>query len=375
MPLNLTPLEASLFTPVMARAVGPGVPGPAKMMAAKGLVPMGPRDLVTVLYQLSLDPDRTVADAAKATADGLPDNIAGAALGDALDPRVLHYFAALVLDRAKLVEKVLLNRAAHDETFVMLASKVGEHELELIATNQERLLRTPAIIEAIYFNKQGRMSTVERLLEMAVRNGLTLDRIPQFREIAASIMGTPPSAQDANAAAAADAAFAAAMKEGEEGEGEVGEMELAQSEETQEGVAALLRAPLREVPKMSFVKKIRLASIGTPLHRALLIRDPNRAVAMATIQSDAVTEQEATRYAMNRALSEDIIREIAKRKDWQKNYMIKVALANNPKCPLSYSMHILPHLRPNDVKALVRSKNVPSVLAQAAREALRKKGQ
>jgi hypothetical protein len=371
MALALTPLDITQLSAVVARAVGPTVPGPAKMMAAKGLVPMGPKDLVTVLYQLSLDADARIADAAKGTAEGLPDNIASAALADALDVRILHFFAERVVDRPGLMEKILLNRSTHDETFIVLASKLQEHELELLATNQERLLRCPAIIEALYFNKQTRMSTVERLVELAVRNGITLSRIPQFKEIAAALMGTAPTVKDAATVAAEDAAFAAAMKGGED-EGPVGEMEL-EEQESQEGLAALLKAPLREVTKMSLVKKIRLASVGTPLHRALLIRDPNRTVALAAINSDAVSEQEAARYASNRALSEEVVREIAKRKEWQKNYMIKVSLVNNPKTPLAYSMHILPHLRPNDVRALVRSKNIPSTLAQAAKESLRKK--
>jgi hypothetical protein len=371
MALALTPLDLTQLSAVVARAVGPNVPGPAKMMAAKGLVPMGPKDLVTVLYQLSLDPEARIAEGAKATAEGLPDSIASTALADALDARILHFFAERVLERPALMEKILLNRATHDETFIVLGGKLQEHELELLATNQERLLRCPAIIEALYFNKQTRMSTVERLVELAVRNGLTLARIPQFKEIAATLMGTAPTHKDAATVAAEDAAFAAAMKDGED-EGPVGEMEL-QEQESQEGMAALLRAPLREVTKMSLVKKIRLASVGTPLHRSLLIRDPNRTVAMAAINSDAVSEQEAARYAGNRALSEEVIREIAKRKEWQKNYMIKVSLVNNPKTPLSYSMHILPHLRANDVRALVRSKNIPSTLSQAAKESLRKK--
>jgi hypothetical protein len=79
------------------------------------------------------------------------------------------------------------------------------------------------------------------------------------------------------------------------------------------------------------------------------------------------------RPAAPRSLPEEIIRYIAGRKDWQKNYQVKVALVNNPKCPLPTSMHLLPHLFPRDLKALVRSKNIPSALAQAAKEVMRKK--
>ena len=51
---------------------------------------------------------------------------------------------------------------------------------ELIATNEERLLAHPAIIEKLYLNKNSRMSTADRILELAVRNDIELG-IPGLR--------------------------------------------------------------------------------------------------------------------------------------------------------------------------------------------------
>jgi hypothetical protein len=368
--LDLTPLDATLLPPMVARVAGPTAQPPAKLMAARGLAPLGPKDLVTALYQLSHDPDPKISAAAKETAASLPDNILGAALEAQLDARVLHFLAGFVTDRSQLVEKVLLNRCAHDATLAWLAGALGESELEILAGNQERLLACPAIIEALYFNKQARMSTVERLLELAVRNGLTLDRVPHFKDIAASILGAPPAARDPSTAATEDAAFAAAMNEAGDAEAQTA---LEESEESQENLVNLTRTPLKDVPKLSLVKKVRLASLGNSMHRALLIRDPNRTVALAAIEAGGVSEQEAARYAANRSLPEEVIREITKRKDWQKNYLVKMNLVNNPKCPLAHAMHLLPHLRPSDLRALVRSKNISSALANAAKEMLRKK--
>jgi hypothetical protein len=363
MPLQLTPLEENLLSPVLARAVGPGVQGPAKMMAARGLMPLGPRDLVTALYQLALDPDAKVAEAAKGTSATLPENILGAALGEALDPRVLHFFAVQVVDRRALIERVLLNRSTHDDTLIHLAGCLPEAEVELLASNQERLLRCPPIIEALYFNKQARMSTVERLLELAVRNNISLNQIPEFRDIAAAILGAaakPAAAQQQ--AAIEDEAFRAALAD----EGPVGDMEIeAPLEEDDERVVS--------ISKLSLVKKIRLAHVGSAGMRALLVRDTNKQVAMAAIRSPAVTDQEAARYAADRALGEEIIRFIANKKEWMRAYNLKVNLVNNPKCPLSSAMHLLPHLREVDLRALTRSKNVPSTITKAAKEAIRKK--
>ncbi len=371
MPLPLTPLDASVLSPVVAKVVGPGG-GPAKIMAARGLVPMGPKDLVTALYQLSLDADTKIAEMAKGTAEGLPDNILGAALGDALQPLVLHFFAAHILDRPALIEKLLLNRATHDQTLIYLATKLGERELELLASNQERLLRCPAIIEALYFNRQARMSTVERLLEMAARNGLNLNQIPQFKEIAAGILGGKIQKRSEEEAAAMDAAFAEVLAEDD---GEIGEMEMDAAEGEGEGIEEDVPGgkKRKKISEMTIMEKVRLASVGSSADRAVLIRDANRTVSMAAIESPAISDQEVARFASNRSLGEEVIRVIANKKEWHKNYQVKVSLVNNPKCPVSHSMHFLPHLRPNDLRALVRSKNIPSALVNAAKEMLRKK--
>jgi len=369
MALELTPLEPGALSPGVARAVS--APGPARMMAARGMVPMGPRDLITVLYQLSRDADAKVAQTAEATADGLPDNILSASLGDTLDPRILDFYGRRVADKTEIVEKVLLNKAIHDDTLIYFAGKLKERELEILAGNQQRILGCPRIIEAMYFNNQARMSTVKRLLELAVRHNLVLD-LPQYKEIAASIMGEVQqraqlAAEEAEQLQALeedimDEAFAEAIAMGDEGV--VGEMEMEDQEPDEKSIRLLDRP---------FLEKIRLAATGKLFHRMVLIRDTNKTVAMAVIQSAAVTDQEAARYAANRSLHEDIIRYIAYKKEWQKNYFVKLALVNNPKCPLAASVRLLNHLRPNDLRALSRSKNVPAALVQAARQLMHKR--
>jgi hypothetical protein len=339
------------------------------MMAARGLAPMGPGELLTALYQLTFDNEDKIAGAAREAADGLPDKILAAGLGDALDVRVLDFFAQKVISRGELVERVLLNPATDDQTFLTMAGQLAERELETMAGNQQRLLRCPAIIEAIYFNRQARMSTVDRLLEMAVRNGLTLDRVPQYKEIAAHILGgaspEEPAAEPASRSDAEqrlDQAFAAVISE-QWDEGPVDSLEF--DAENEQAMKATLS--WRE---LSVSAKIRQASIGGVFQRMLAIRDANRTVALAAIASAGVNEQEAARYAADRGLSEEVVRYIAYRKEWLKNYQVKLNLVKNPKCPLAQSMRLLRHLRPADVKLLSRSKAIPAALAQAARQHL-----
>lgn len=387
MALEQTPLTPAQMTPAVSRAVGPTAGTQARMMAAQGLVPLGPDELVTAMYQLTFDQDPKVANVAKERSVALPDAVLGPALDGPLDPRVIDFFALQVVRKGKLVERVLLNRNTSDATFLKLAGKLKERELEILAGNQERMLRTPAIIEALYFNRNARMSTVQRLIELAARSGLTLTKIPHFAELVKGLgmapepapvpppqPGVAPAADPGQAPAASmmtepnldeqamDSAYSAAMTdwaEEEEDEGEDWEEDgFGDQGEEKEEQFDLLNMPINT--------KIRLATIGSTSMRNALVKDANKLVAMAAITSPGVTDSEAAKHASNRGLHEDVIRYIASKREWQKNYMVKVNLVNNPKTPLAYSMRMLVHLRNAELKKLAGSKNVPSPLAQAA---------
>ena len=354
-----TPIELADLSAAVARVAAPSVAPAGRMMAARGLAPMGPKDLLVALYQLSLDTEANIAQAAKQTAQKLPENILGAGLVEALDARVIDFFSALVLDRDELIEKILLNRATDDSTFVVLAGKLPEAGIELMAGNQIRLLRSPAIIEAIYFNRHARMSTVDRLLELAVRNGLDLHQIPQFEALKANILGTPQQETlvDEQERTVSDSLFASFLG-GDDDEGPVDQLEFETAEDKE-----------TRMSDMSISEKIRLATLGNSFSRMVLVRDSNRVVAMAAIQSPAIRDQEVVRYAADRGLSEDVIRYIANRREWLKNYQVKLALANNPKTPLPSTLKLLKLLRFSDVRSIARSKSVPAAVAKAAKQA------
>ncbi|MBW2731765.1 MAG: hypothetical protein JRH20_05185 [Deltaproteobacteria bacterium] len=252
-----------------------------------------------------------------------------------------------------------------------MAKALSDVNLEILAGNSQRLLRHPPIIEAFYFNKSARMSTVNRVLELAVRNGLTLDNVPHFKELAASILqsGAQEQAEARTVEQEAmDAAFAQVMSE-EYDQDQVDQLELEDKLEGEE----LKNLNAQQMLALPIIAKIRMATLGNAFHRMVLIRDTNKLVSLAAIKSPAISEQEIQRYAGNRGLSEDVIRHIAAKREWQKNYSVKVALINNSKCPLAHSMRLLTHLRANDLRILSRSRNVPAPLVQAAKRAIRNK--
>jgi hypothetical protein len=61
-----------------------------------------------------------------------------------------------------------------------------------------------------------------------------------------------------------------------------------------------------------------------------------------------------------------VIREIARNKEFIRNYPVKVALVNNPKTPVSTALGFVSLLHKKDLQLLSRNKNVSSVISTAA---------
>jgi hypothetical protein len=377
--LELTPLEK--LPPAVERAAGAKAPAPLRLMAARGLAPLGPTDLLTALYQLSLSDEEAVRTAALKSAVEVPEKILSGALAEPLDARVLDFFARRLWQRTKLLEVLLLNRATHDETFRHLATLCDEAELELMARNEERLLRAPAIIAALYMNPKTRMSTAERAIELAVRNDVRVDGIPAFDEAARAIAES--GARTPEEEAALDAAFKKAAEVAVDPAGALAMVPLDEQEaaaladqtaqqaaDDAEATSAEIEEKKQRLADLNPAAKIRAATLGNAFARAVLIRDTNRQVSMACIRSPGVSDSEAMRYASNRSLDDDVIRYIANNRQWLRLYGIKVALVNNPKCPVGVSMRLLPHLAVRELKTLARSKGIPSALATAAKNML-----
>jgi hypothetical protein len=362
-----TPLDPATLSAAAKKALGPG---PARMMASRGLVPLPPSEQITVLYQLAIDADQNLATAARTTAMGLPDKLLAGALADAnVDARVLDLFAQLHGDKAIAFEALVGNMAVGDPTIAYLAENGGPAEVDRIATNEQRLLRHPEIIAAMYQNKHARMSTVDRIVELAVRNNVRVPGLAAWDEIARALSVSPPVSS-----AEADALFALAA----DATLRIPDAELVEGDADQV-LPDDARDPLAEkedlpIDKLSVPGKIRLATLGNAVARGVLIRDPIRIVAVAAIKAPGVTEFEAARYASNQSLPEDVIRHIASRREWTKLYGIKYSLCRNPKTPVTEAMRMLPFLREKDLVVLSKSKGVPSAVVAQARKLMMQRG-
>jgi len=359
--------------PALPKAVAALVAGasPAKLMAVRGMAPMRPAEFLIAVYQLSFDVDPAVKGAAESAPANLPDKIVLGPLADPLPVQVLHFFAErLPTSRRQAIEKILFNQATSDETFVLLGKRLDEGSLDLIFQNEVRLLRCPALVEALYFNKHSRMSSVSRALELCARNGIHLDGIPAFADMASAIMADPNAA----APSAADEAFAAILTHADAANlAEAGlhaDQRGAADEAEPEAAQRKLSGSFIKFDELKIFEKIRLATIGNAYCRSVLIRDSNRLVAMSVVRSPAISDGEIVAAAGNRAICDDVIRFIANNREHTKDYAVKQALVNNPKCPLGSSLRLLSFLRPDDLKAVARSRNIPGALAAAAKKLL-----
>jgi hypothetical protein len=388
------PVPLTNLSPQAAKVVDPAAPAQLKMMAASGMAPFAPADLVKVLYALSYERDAAVSGKARETLGKLPDNVIISTLDLPLEAGVLDGLGRLLVKRDKAVERILLNRATPDESVAWLTSHIkSERTLEIVVQNEERLLRCPQIIEALYLNAAARMSSVDRAIELAVRNGIELDGIPTFAEIKAAVLGSaaaaqeptlellpeegeappPPLDDDMEFLDALGHEVALTLDEAKVDDIlaaiERGEIPAAAGDE--HAKVSKLEATLSG---LSISGKIRLATLGNSNQRAVLVRDSNKLVVLAVLKSPGMGDSEIMRYSKARSLPEEAIRYISHKRDWTKLYQVKLNLVNNPRTPLHDALNFLNHLRPNDVRVLENSRDVPRAIANAARQ-LRSKRQ
>jgi hypothetical protein len=228
----------------------------------------------------------------------------------------------------------------------------------------------PRVIELLYMNKATRMSTADRIVDLARRNGLELLGIPAFREAAQALEGelildassepTPDDILFAETAALAAQLAAEVIEEDTHDEDHQGKE-----------VVKPKFAPLyKRIADMSISQKVRRALLGSKEERLLLVRERNRLVASAVARSPMLQEDEVNLITRNRNISEEVLRIISSDAEWMKSYQIKKNLVENPKTPLGTATRLITLLREADIRMLAKSKNVTAAIQEAARRHL-----
>ena len=372
--------------PVVQSIISGNAPAAARSAAARGLLPLPQADLLEVLVHLTADNDPAVAKAAQETlADQGSTDLLQVAASEITAPSVLGYLASLTTADRELLEAVVANNRTPDEAIAMLARSTSNAALiELVAVNQQRLIRAPEIIDAVlsnparsaaaerrvtetrreFFEKErgarqiagelrarGNLAAAEFFESAELRGQMSLDDawvIAQHievsdvdiddswlaRELIEEMLVETPEQTAANAQAIINA---------ERAEGEI----------TQERISLI-----RRIMFMTVKDRVKLAIKGDREARGILIRDSNKVVATGVIHNPRITDKEIENIASMRTVADEVLRLIGMNRAWARSYPIIHNLARNPRTPLATAVQILPRIRTKDLKSISNNRNV-----------------
>lgn len=366
--MELSALPLNMFAEKLARHVIPDSPPQLRMMAARGLVPAAPNELLGLLYQLSFDADEAVARSAKNTLESMPEDVVTHAASQPNHPMVLYRLAEIAgrQHSAKLLEAILRNVHTPDDAFVLVSKSCSESISELVAANEVRVLRCPRIIESLFMNEHARQSTIDRLLDLARRNKVSFTELPALQALIED--QRYDTAAEAESVGAKDDRFKKQLERSKAEEAEEQQLEATMTEEEaialrekqqeEEGEhAAKKQNKQAQIGSMSISEKMRLAMLGSAADRDLLIKDGNRLVHMAAATSPKASLKDVIAWSMNKQIPDNVISYIANHQRYRRLYKIIVNLSNNPKTPFAIATKIVPSLHTKDLGMLVKNRN------------------
>jgi hypothetical protein len=384
--------------PIVQSIIKGNAPRPARMAAARGLLPLPQSDLLEALVALHSSDDAEIAEAAAATLDAQEaDSLLSIATAKDAPPTVLGFLAARPGAGREIHEAVTLNSSTPDEAIALLAAQTPVGSLlELITINQQRLIRTPAIIDAVLGNP-ARTAEAERRVREVRREFFEKERGAQqiademrakgqaaaaeFFETAESLgLGQGFSIEDAWLLAehieVSDEEIDESWLALERLE-EIFDEPLEQREANAERlIASVVKesgdiAPerislIRRIMLMTVKDRVKLGMKGDREARSILIRDSNRVVAEAVIHNPRVTDQEVENISAMRTVSDGVLRIIAMNRAWARSYPIIHNLARNPRTPIATAIGILPRIRTKDLQNMTQNRNISEAVRRQA---------
>lgn len=405
-------------SPVVTAIRSGAAPAPAKMAAARAALPLPPEDLLEVLVILSQDADAELrSTATKSLNEFDPERMKQVvALKDT--PRdVLQYLCSWRGGKPAMYEAMILNEATPDQGITELARWHKEASvLELIAINQERMIRHSAIINALLDNRASTPEAVRRATEVRVEffeKELGAKRVEEERraraaaasaalglgyveealldlidedipvedlklekalateddpkmgpEFLKTIRDEVQRMQAAPAPPVAPTADASAEVETAQLVNEIISQMKADGEEATPDRLTVMQI----IARMSTKARVQLAIKGNREARNILRRDSNKTVILGVLGNPRITESEVEAISAMKTLPEEALRLISLNRQWIRSYPIAHNLVRNARTPVATSLPLLNRLFPKDLKAVTSNRNVPDVIRkQAAR--------
>lgn len=125
-----------------------------------------------------------------------------------------------------------------------------------------------------------------------------------------------------------------------------------------------------QILHMTMAEKLKLALRGNRDARMILIRDSNRLLRRFVLLNPRMGEDEVISLTRSKSADDELLRMITERREWMKNYQIRLGLATNPKSPMLIAIKQVGTLDERDLRLIARSKNVPAAVASQARRLL-----
>jgi hypothetical protein len=295
-----------------------------KIAVCSGAAHVSPADRCEILAILAHDADEVVANRAQDALLSLPVESMIEALGreTALTP-LFAYAAKNLADKPGVGDAMVRNKNCPAEHLVPMVRSLSAESIQMLMEELDRVSESPALASALEHNTS---VTPEQKAHLHELRGAAIDH-----------------------GALAEAALEA-------------EPDLAKRQTL-----------LQRLATMTVAQRVQFAIKGGSEARRTLIRDSNKVVQRAVLQSPRLTDQEVEAFASMSSLTDEILRLIAKNRNFRKNYVVVRNLTNNPKTPLDVTLHMLPMLNALDLKKLCTNKNVPETLRTTANKLQRQR--
>ena len=122
-----------------------------------------------------------------------------------------------------------------------------------------------------------------------------------------------------------------------------------------------------QIARMTIIEKVKLALLGGKDARLILCHDSNRVVRRYVLMNPRITDGEVAAIVNSKLADEEVLRIVADKKEWMKNYQVRLGLVRNPKTPLVMAINALPTLMNRDLGRLAKSRDVPEGVVHHAR--------
>lgn len=391
--------EITSTNPVVAAIITGKAPQPARLAAARGMLPLQQNDLLEVLVALAASDDEQLSTAATETLQWeTSDNLLLAAKAQDTSPNVLAYLAARTNGTNEIYEATILNNQTPDHAIAKLASATNNGSLlELIAINQQRLVRFPEIIDAILANP-ARSGEAERRAsetrkeffekergarqiadELRARGQTAAAEFFETVELTTSTGGElnfedawliaqhiEVSDTDIDDSWLPAERYEELLAESAE-ETAANVQRVIDNERLEQGEVSAERVSLiRRIMFMNARDRMKLAMKGDREARSILIRDSNKVVCSAVVKNPRITEQEVENISAMRTVADEVLRLISMNRTWARAYTIIHNLARNPRTPIPTALNILLRLRTKDLHNLSQNRNVSETVRRQA---------